>query len=137
MSDFTKSRISKSDHWRTPSKVYEPLNAEFHFNDDPCPINGNGGLDRGWGSSVFMNPPYSNPLPWCKKAVEEMKKGKTVVGLLRGDTSTQWFHEFVLPHAELRFIRGRLKFDGKKPAPFPSIIAIWRGEVRKAGGLVT
>lgn len=124
MSDFTKSRVSKSDNHSTPTVIYEELDNEFHFNDDPCPLNGTGGLDREWGTSVFLNPPYSNPTPWVKKAYEESLKGKLVVGLLRGDTSTKWFHDWVLGKAELRFFRGRIRFNGK-PAPFPSIIAIW------------
>jgi len=126
VSDFTKSHISKSDDWRTPKEVYDTLDAEFHFNDDPCPIQGNGGLERDWGTSVFMNPPYSKPTPWVKKAYEESLKGKTVVGLLRGDTSTRWFHDWVWHKAELIFVKGRLKFNGIGPAPFPSIIAIWK-----------
>ena len=85
----------------------------------------NDGLSREWGTSVFMNPPYSNPTPWVKKAYEESLKGKTVVGLLRGDTSTKWFHEWVYRKAELVFIKGRLRFDDSGPAPFASIIAIW------------
>ena len=124
MTDFRLSRKSKSDNWETPAELYSELNAEFHFNDDPCPIGGNGGLEREWGSSVFMNPPYSDPTAWVKKAYQESLKGKVVVGLLRGDTSTRWFHNWVLPYAQLRFIKGRVKFNGK-PAPFASIIAIW------------
>lgn len=27
---------SKSDEWYTPQAVYDELNAEFHFNLDPC-----------------------------------------------------------------------------------------------------
>lgn len=81
---------------------------------------------REWGTSTFVNPPYSDPGPWCEKAAIEARRGKTVVMLLRGDTSTRWFHEYVLPYAELRFIKGRLKFDGAHPAPFASIIAIYR-----------
>lgn len=132
MSDFTKSRISKSDSWRTPPDVYAALNAEFQFNDDPCPLDDHwddnplkDGLAREWGSSTFMNPPYSDPAPWCKKAYEESLKGKTVVGLLRGDTSTRWFHDWVWHKAEIRFIKNRLYFNGIGRAPFPSIIAIW------------
>jgi site-specific DNA-methyltransferase (adenine-specific) len=124
MSDFTLSHRSKSDDWRTPPEFYTALDSEFHFNDDPCPIGGDGGLEREWGSSVFMNPPYSKPTVWVKKAYHESLKGKIVVGLLRGDTSTRWFHDWVLPYAEIRFVKGRLKFNGKR-APFPSIIAIW------------
>ena len=40
MSDFTKSHIAKSDDWRTPKEVYDALDAEFHFTDDPCPLLG-------------------------------------------------------------------------------------------------
>ena len=128
MSDFTKSRVSKSDSWATPEKVYMDLDAEFHFDDDPCPLNGEllcDGLAREWGHSVFMNPPYSRPTPWVRRAYEESQKGKVVVGLLRGDTSTAWFHRWVWHKAELRFVRGRICFNGR-PAPFASIIAIWR-----------
>jgi phage N-6-adenine-methyltransferase len=129
MSDFTLSRISKSDSWATPKELYRDLDSEFHFNDDPCPLDDNpliDGLAREWGTSTFMNPPYSDPEPWCKKAYQESLKGKTVVGLLRGDTSTKWFHEWVYKKADLRFVRGRIKFNGKNPAPFASMIAIWK-----------
>lgn len=131
MSDFSKSRMSGHDHWSTPGELYDALDMEFHFTDDPCPLYGSGeagnGLTRPWGTVVFMNPPYSKPSPWCKKAYEESLKGSTVVGLLRGDTSTAWFHDWVLGKAELRFIRGRIKFGGSKTAPpFASILAIWR-----------
>ncbi len=130
MSDFTKSRISGHDSHATPQAFYDQLNDEFNFNDDPCPLDGeliSDGLSRPWGTSVFMNPPYSKPAPWCQRAYEESLQGKTIVGLLRGDTSTKWFHDWVYPYAELRFIRGRLNF-GAGPAPFASIIAIWRGK---------
>jgi len=119
-----------SDHWSTPKWLYNQLNAEFDFNDDPCPLHGNHGLQREWGSRTFMNPPYSKPAPWIKKAYEESLKGKLVVGLLRGDSSTKWFHNWVYGKAELRFIKGRLKFGNEnKPAPFASIIAIWDGRL--------
>lgn len=125
MSNFILSRMS-DDNCPTPKDFYDALNREFNFTDDPCPLNGIGGLDREWGDVVFMNPPYSKPYPWCKKAYEESQKGKIIVGLLRGDTSTKWFHDWVLPYAEIRFIKGRLKFKYNKRAPFPSIIAIWK-----------
>ena len=131
MSDFTKSRLSHSDNWATPENLFRSLDEEFDFNDDPCPmLHDNSelflsGLAREWGTSTFINPPYSKPEPFCRKAYEESIKGKTVVALLRGDTSTKWFHKWVLPHAEIRFIEGRLRFNDK-PAPFASIIAVWR-----------
>ena len=76
-----------NDNYKTPDNLYEKLTLEFKFNDDPCPFDLKpkiDGLNRDWGTSTFMNPPYSNPYPWCKKAYEESLKGKLVVGLLRG-----------------------------------------------------
>lgn len=148
MSDFTKSNMSKTDNHSTPPSVYDALNAEFHFNDDPCPLLGDllfDGLSREWGIATFINPPYSDCGPWVRKAYEESLRGKTVVGLLRGDTSTKWFHDWVLgpefcklqkqgitdwskAYAEVRFVPGRVNFGGAGPAPFASLIAIWRPE---------
>jgi phage N-6-adenine-methyltransferase len=125
--------IMSNDNYITPSEIYDQLNDEFNFNDDACPLEPNGidGLLREWGSVTFMNPPYSGPTLWCMKAVQEMEAGKTVVGLLKADTSTRWFHEWVYPYAELRFIKGRVGFiipgSGRiTRTPFASMIAIWR-----------
>jgi len=127
MSNFIPS--SKNPNYSTPKAVYDALNKEFSFNYDPCPLNPTpffDGLKEEWGSSTFVNPPYTGVTPWIEKALMESKRGKIVVMLLRGDTSTKWFHDLVLPNAEIRFIRGRVKFKNHKPAPFPSIIAIFR-----------
>lgn len=50
-----------------------------------------------------------------------------VVMLLPARTDTKWFHEYCYGKAEIRFIKGRLKFgDGKNSAPFPSMLVIYR-----------
>jgi len=117
----------KSDDYKTPEIIYKILDDEFHFNDDPCPLHGSGGLDREWGTSTFINPPYSKPAPWVEKGYIESLKGKTVVALLRVDTSTNYFHDFIIDKAsEIRYRRGRIMFDGKHPAPFASMIVVWR-----------
>jgi site-specific DNA-methyltransferase (adenine-specific) len=87
------------------------------------------GLAQDWSNEVvFMNPPYGRAIIyWMKKAYEESTKGATVVCLVPCRTDTRWFHDWVYGKAELRFVRGRLKFNGKGSAPFPSLIAIYRG----------
>lgn len=56
-----------------------------------------------------------------------------VVCLVPARTDTKWFHDWVLNRAEIRFIRGRLHFNGSKnSAPFPSMLAIYRPEILKA-----
>ena len=47
--------------------------------------------------------------------------------LIPARTDTAWFHDYIYGKAEVRFIRGRLKFnDSKCNAPFPSLVAIYR-----------
>ena len=134
MSDFTKSKLSRSDNYATPEALYKSLDDEFHFNDDPCPfLNANSklfleGLSREWNTSVFLNPPYSKPLPWIEKAISENKKNKTIVMLLRMDTSTKWFKLLQEANAKFLWINGRLRFRTGKPANFPSMIVILNKE---------
>lgn len=61
---------------------------------------------------------------WVKKARES---NTTVVMLLPARTDTKWFHEYIYNQAEIRFIKGRLKFGkSKNSAPFPSMIIIFK-----------
>jgi hypothetical protein len=56
--------------------------------------------------------------------------------LIPARTDTSYFHDYIYGKAEIRFIRGRLKFtddDGNEfaPAPFPSMVVIFRGREKK------
>lgn len=129
---------SKSDRWGTPSDVYDPLNEEFHFTHDPCPLNWREGVDPDaleieWGNSVFVNPPYSRCAEFIKKAHDEWEKGgKTIVLLINAITDTRAFHNYILNKAEVRFVAGRIKFVNpeeptkRTPNVKPSIICIYR-----------
>jgi site-specific DNA-methyltransferase (adenine-specific) len=104
---------SKSDKWGTPVDLYNKLNSEFEFNFDPCPIDWDGGvsgLDIEWGTSTFCNPPYSSTAKWIEKAYIESQKGKNVVMLINAITDTKAFHKYIYGKAEIRFLKGRLKF---------------------------
>jgi len=78
-------------YWLTPADLYEKLNEEFQFDFDPClylkPVDFDG-LTCEWGKSNYVNPPFGSiihegkkkgPTAWIRKAIEENKKGKTVV----------------------------------------------------------
>lgn len=131
---------SKDEVWATPQDFFDTLNEEFHFTLDPCALPENAkcskyftpeddGLQQNWGGEiVFCNPPYGRKTcDWVKKAYYESKKPNTrVVMLLAARTDTKWFHEYIYNKAELRFIKGRLKFGGnKRNAPFPSMVVIF------------
>lgn len=125
---------AKSDHWSTPSHVYEDLNKEFLFDYDPCPLQSDDitSLLKEWRGAVFINPPYSNIYNFIEKGLIELKKGNATVCvyLLPSRTGTKWWHDHVIPYAkEVRFIRGRLKFGGSNTnAPFDSVIVIFGGQ---------
>ena len=118
---------SASEHWATPKDVYAALDAEFHFDYDPCPLRSEtDGLKESWtGRRVYCNPPYG---PAIRKFLDKAAEAKVAVFLVPARTDTRWFHEVVLPKAnEIRFCKGRLKFgDAKNGAPFPSMIVIFK-----------
>lgn len=117
------------NNWNTPEDLYKHLDAEFHFDFDPCPPEGNNGLNVVWGTSNFVNPPYDDIESWLKKAVEEQPKQS--VFLLPVRTCTHYFHNIILKHAKtIRFIRGRLRFSHQALeksgiCPFPSMIVVF------------
>lgn len=132
---------SNTNEWATPVAFYEELNKEFNFTLDPCATDANhkcnkyftkeiDGLAQSWaGEVVFCNPPYGKELgKWVKKCYEEhIKHGITVVMLIPARTDTTYFHSYIYNYAEIRFIKGRLKFnDGKQGAPFPSMVVIYK-----------
>jgi hypothetical protein len=58
------------------------LRAEFEFDFDPCPFprpEGFDGLVAEWGRSNYVNPPFTGPTAWVRKALSEQAKGKRTV----------------------------------------------------------
>jgi len=127
---------SSSDEWETPREFFDAVNAAFRFDLDVCATNGNtkckryftkeeDGLSRLWQGTCWMNPPYGREISlWVRKAYESsMEAGTVVVCLLPARTDTAWWHDYVIAYAKsIAFIKGRLKFSGKGPAPFPSAL---------------
>ena len=86
----------------------------------------------GGGHTVWCNPPYSNIKSWMRKCYYEgHKPNTTVVALVFSRTDTKWWWNYVQHKAEVRFIKGRIKFGGKANAPFPSALVIYRGPEEK------
>ena len=126
---------SKTDLWETPQELFDELNREFRFQTDVCALTEyakcevfytpeQDGLAQEWTGVCWCNPPYGRQIgKWVKKAAES---DATVVMLLPARTDTKWFHDYILPNAEIRFIKGRLKFGNSvNSAPFPSMTCIF------------
>lgn len=123
--------------WLMPPDKFKQLDDEFHFTFDPCPCPKPEGYDSTkieWGISNFVNPPFHRengigPTAFMRKAIEENKKGKTVVLV----APTQSYVNLMLEAgAELRSM-GRIRWlhkETKEPCKDPSPITafILRGK---------
>ena len=126
----------KTVNWGTPRDLYKTLNEEFEFDYEPCKaFSLTDDLLTDWGTTNFLNPPFDKIPKFVKKILKEQALGKTTVMLCPARTGTNWFHNLVLPNAEIRFLKGKLKFvnmdnPGKETtgAMFASILCIFRGK---------
>lgn len=127
-----------SDTWCTPEIVAHALG---HFSCDPCSNSRSrirsevrysleddqDGLARSWGYSVFVNGPYSDPLPWCRRLA---KHAGPAVALWKLDPTTRWFFVLVEAGFTWRAFRSRLRFERPDKPPitanFPSVL-MFRG----------
>jgi phage N-6-adenine-methyltransferase len=134
--------------WYTPPSFFDPLHKEFGFTLDVCATPESAkvqryftkeqdGLRQDWSGVCWMNPPYGREIgSWMRKAYESSQGGATVVCLVPVRSDTRWWHDWVEGKAELRFVKGRIKFinglTGKADdtPKFPSVVVIYRPEVK-------
>lgn len=136
-------RVSADPTWRTPAKTFAELDAEFAFTLDPAasrPLKPgiewfdetDQGLWREWSGRVFVNPPYGRAIAdWMRKITLERERCEVIVALVPCRTDSGWWHDHAMAADEIRFIRGRLRFEGVDApaghnAPFPSCVLVYR-----------
>lgn len=127
MGNNSKIVEKDTDNWATPEWLMKHF--EKHF--DPCPLHHApyfDGLIGNWESPAYVNPPYSNPLPWVEKAIEQQQKGVDVVMLLRVDVSTKFYRKIMEIGGHVVFFNERLKFSESKQSPnFSSMLVFLEG----------
>lgn len=134
---------SETEEYATPQSLFNELDEVFHFTLDACASAENAkcekyftkaddSLRQIWSGTVWMNPPYGRKIiHFMRKAYEAHHNGATVVCLVPARTDTKWWHKYAV-HGTVIFLRGRLCFNNKNSAPFPSaIIIFWKGLLRK------
>lgn len=146
----SKTPLDQRDLWRTPPALFTSLDAEFCFQLDAAAAPHNAlcrkfitaeqnTLETPWADYlsipgyVWLNPPYSEIMPFVKKAAAESANQIGTVMLVPADTSVGWFKEAIQTASEVRFITaGRLAFINPvtgKPVSGNSkgsILIIWR-----------
>jgi len=114
---------------KTPDKLLEYLDAEFHFDFDPCPVDPTfNGLHISWGKTNYVNPPYNDITQWVTKALSERDEhGSTSVFLIPFRPHTKYFEELIATNAdEIRFFRHKFAFKGYKRASLAVSLVIFR-----------
>lgn len=146
----SKTPLDQRDLWRTQPALFSSLNAEFCFQLDAAAAPHNAlcrkfitaeqnTLETPWADYlnvpgyVWLNPPYSDIMPFVKKAASESANQIGTVMLVPADTSVGWFKEAIQTASEVRFITaGRLAFINPvtgKPVSGNnkgSMLIIWR-----------
>jgi len=146
----SKTPLDQRDLWRTPPALFASLDAEFCFQLDAAAAPHNAlcrkfitaeqnTLETPWADYlsipgyVWLNPPYSDIMPFVKKAAAESVNQIGTVMLVPADTSVGWFKEAMQTASEVRFITaGRLAFINPvtgKPVSGNnkgSMLIIWR-----------
>jgi len=124
--DYPRRALSHNSH---PTDDWIMSMFEDWF--DPCPLNPNfdpmkdiDGLKINWAKKTYVNPPYSDPMPWVRKAVKEAATGSRVALLLKHDTSTSWFKLLHQANAHILLVGERLRYGSNTPAAFPSALFI-------------
>jgi DNA N-6-adenine-methyltransferase (Dam) len=138
--------IGLSSDWFTPRPIFDALRLVFDLDpahpgrDNPhCVVparkiftKADDGLRQPWppGDLIFMNPPFGGrrgQVPWLRKFFQH----GSGIALVAARTSADWFHEVVVPNAELLlFPNGKTKFIrpngsiGKEPGSGVALIAV-------------
>jgi hypothetical protein len=130
---YQVKKENTTDVWLTPSSL---INSLGEFDLDPCSPNnlpwktakkfyslenGEDGLSLEWNGRIWLNPPYSNWVPF----LEKLKKHNNGIALLFAKTETKGFFNHVWNDADsilflkrrVRFIKSDLKSLGMSTAP--------------------
>lgn len=98
---------------------------------DPCPLNPTfdpthdiDGLKIPWQDKTYVNPPYSDPLPWVKKAIKENRKGHRIAMLMKHDSSARWYQLLHEAGAHFMMPMRRLHYGADNRAAFPSVLIV-------------
>lgn len=137
---------SKKEDWETPQAFFDEVDEEFNFQWDLAANKKNtkceqyidksdDSLTVDWSKlqgNLWLNPPYGRDLKkWVKKAAETQLDDQFLVMLIPARTDTSYWHDYIFGKAEIKFLRGRLKFEidgnAKDAAPFPSALVVYGG----------
>ena len=119
MKFYQTNQLTTTDVWLTPPAL---INSLGEFDLDPCCPNnlpwktakefyslenGQDGLKLPWAGRIWLNPPYSNWVPF----LEKLKNHNDGIALIFARTETKGFFDHVWENADsILFLKRRVKF---------------------------
>lgn len=75
------------------------------------------GLSQPWEYSLWMNPPYSDPLPWADRFAAHAERELRYIALVKLDCTTEWWRVLVGSRSRpsptlIGLVDHRIKFEG-------------------------
>ena len=114
----------ETDNWKTPIWLKDVMLAFCDVTEDKekfdCLTNDwTEKLGDKWG--YYLNPPYSDPLPFVLKAIQQHKAhALPVILLLKHDSTTKWYRALADAGAHFLYCEERLHYSESKDSPPPS-----------------
>lgn len=130
------SNNSGNNEWYTPAEYCESARlvmSEITLDPASCKVANKqvkamkfytaeqDGLSKNWNGSVWLNPPYGQPLiaDFCKKMISEWQSGRVnhAIVLVNNATETAWFQSLLSECTAVCFKSGRIRFLDATGAP--------------------
>jgi phage N-6-adenine-methyltransferase len=74
---------------------------------------------------LWLNPPFGDIASFAKKCAEESQRGAHILFLTPASVGSDWFQQYVVPHAHVLELSPRISFDGKAPFPKDLILSVY------------
>lgn len=75
---------------------------------------------------LWLNPPYAKIAPWAEKCARYCFRQKIrIFFLVPAAVGSNWWRDHVHNKAKVRFLNGRISFDGKAPYPKDCALCVY------------
>jgi phage N-6-adenine-methyltransferase len=116
-----------------PAATFENKKAPAFFSKEEDGLNHSWSLFSTRKTFVYCNPPYGvEQGQWAEKAWRESFNDVVSYLLVKVVSDTDWWLEFAMKAAEIRFVHHRVKYEGVSdgPSTFPSAILVYDHALR-------
>lgn len=125
MKDIKACLSHKTDDWKTPKKLYDPIMKNGYIDTFKYQSENDELENNYYNEKLYVNPPFSKLKKISKWLEQQIENGNEIILLIPSRTDTEYFHNLLKYKPTIYFIKGRLHYNESKAAPFPSMIIMF------------